>query len=108
MNEVIKELNLKYYILGVSKQPKGNREGWIEFDLAMIENAREEGRKEERARITKEIDSVFKEICHVNIEGNCKYWKVEAFAYDENYRDAVNDKFFPQEVKDKIIGIINL
>ena len=32
------ELDIKYHLLGVEKQPKGNRENWIEGDISTIKS----------------------------------------------------------------------
>lgn len=54
-----------------------------------------------------EVEGEFKKMSHVNIEGDCKYWKVEEFGYSADDRDSVNGKFFPNEVKKRIEAIIN-
>ena len=55
--EYRRELNLKYELLGVSKQPKGNREQWIEADIILINRVRAEATKAERERIIKAMPS---------------------------------------------------
>ena len=32
------ELNIKYELLGIKKQPVGNRENWIDGDIKMIKS----------------------------------------------------------------------
>jgi len=54
----------------------------------------------------KDIKKLFQQLCHCDKNGACKYWKVEEFGYKKNDQDAVNDKFFPQEVLNKILKTI--
>ena len=43
----------------------------------------------------------FDKLCIVNKDGDCKYWKPEAFGYKD--MECSMDKFFPQEVKEKLL-----
>ena len=51
-----KNLDIKYEILEVSKQPKGNREQWIESDVAFIRNLLKEEQEKTLQLIVKEIN----------------------------------------------------
>lgn len=52
-----RELNLKYDILGVWKQPNGNREQWIESDIAQIK----ELLLSDHEKVIKEVEGVIKD-----------------------------------------------
>ena len=47
----------------------------------------------------KSTEAKFDELCIVNKDGSCKYWRPEAFGYAENDNEAPLDKFFPEAIK---------
>ena len=62
----------------------------------------------EKEELISKINQAFQEMSILTKDRGCKYWKVEAFGYREEDREAVNDKFFPEQVKDKVIEKLTL
>ena len=53
------------------------------------------------------VEKAFNQFCDLSIDRKCKYWKPEAFGYGKMDMEASMDKYFPQEVKEKILKAIN-
>jgi hypothetical protein len=82
----------------------------INFDAysdALIAHAHAAGMEEFRKKAIEAVTTVFKEISDLNIDGDEKYWKVEAFGYAPHDMEASKDKFFPKEVKGKLLAALN-
>ena len=58
--------------------------------------------QEERQRIKEEVEKYFHSKCIVNKFNECKYWN-----RDKDNESFADEKFFPEELKDDIINIIN-
>jgi hypothetical protein len=95
--------------LGAAR-PTKEPEKWEQL-LVLIEVKKREshaaGVEEFRKKAIEAVTTVFKEISDLNIDGDEKYWKVEAFGYAPHDMEASKDKFFPKEVKGKLLAALN-
>ncbi len=57
-NEAREYFNLRYEILDIRKQPKGNREHWVEADIAFITKKLQE-RTEDCAKVADDVRDLY-------------------------------------------------
>ena len=81
-----------------------NIETWL---TRALNESHAAGMEEFRKKAIEAVTTVFKEISDLNIDGDEKYWKVEAFGYAPYDMEASKDKFFPKQVKEKLLAALN-
>lgn len=57
--------------------------------------------------LKKKIGEAFSSMCHVTVDGACKYWRPSAFGYVDTDSDSPLDKFFPEAVKEKLLPLLS-
>lgn len=61
----------------------------------------------ERARVRALVEATFKEMAELTVDGASKYWKAKVLGYRKDDATAPLDKFFPQDVLDKLLAALD-